>query len=88
MTGSYLGQITSGKRVDAQNRKRPNRDINFSKSRNNWGRLNMFKAAKVERKIREINLLINMQINLSSCRTSDHYLSLSLQRLSCGLVRN
>ena len=42
----------------------------------------MFKAADVERKIREINLLIDMKINLSSCRTSDHYFSLSLQRLS------
>ena len=42
----------------------------------------MFKATEVERKIREINLLINMQINLSSCRTSNHDISLSLQRLS------
>ena len=40
----------------------------------------MFKAAKVERKIREINLFIDMWINLSSCRTSDHYFLLSLQR--------
>ena len=28
-----------------------------------------------------------MQINLSSCRTSDHYFSLSLQQLSWGLLR-
>ena len=27
-----------------------------------------------------------MQINLSSCRTSDHYFSLSLQQLSCSLL--
>ena len=32
---SYIGQITSGKRVGAQNRKRPNRDIKFSKSGEN-----------------------------------------------------
>ena len=42
----------------------------------------MFKATEVERKIREINLLIDMLINLSSCRTSDHYFSLSFQQLS------
>ena len=41
-----------------------------------------FKATEVERKIREINLLIDLQTNLSSCRNSDHYFSLSLQRLS------
>ena len=41
----------------------------------------MLKAAEVDRKIREINILINMEINLSSCRTSDHYLSLSVQLL-------
>ena len=27
-----------------------------------------------------------MQINLSSCRTSDHYFSQSLQQLSCDLL--
>ena len=48
----------------------------------------MCKATEVERKIRERNLLIDLQINLSSCRTSDHYLSLSLHRLSWRLVRN
>ena len=32
----------------------------------------MFKANEVERKIK-INLLIDMQINLSSFRTSDHF---------------
>ena len=31
----YLGQITSGKLVGAQNQKRPNRDIKFSESQNN-----------------------------------------------------
>ena len=46
----------------------------------------MFKATELERKIREINLFIKMQINLSSCKTSDHYLLLSLQRLSLGLL--
>ena len=34
--GPYLGQITSRKQVGAQNRKRPNRNIKFSKSRLNW----------------------------------------------------
>ena len=63
-SGSYLGQIISGKREGAQNRRYPNRDIKFSKSRNNWSRLNIFVATEIERKIREINLLINMQINL------------------------
>ena len=43
----------------------------------------MFKAAEVERKIREINLLINIHINLSFYGTSGHYFLLSLQRLSC-----
>ena len=33
----------------------------------------MFKANEVERKIREVNLLIDMQINLSSFRISDHF---------------
>ena len=33
--GPYIGQITSGKRVGTQNRKRPNRDIQFLISRNN-----------------------------------------------------
>ena len=42
----------------------------------------MINATEVERKIREINILIDMQINFSSCRTSDNYLLLSLQRLS------
>ena len=42
----------------------------------------MFKATEVERKIRDITLLIDMQINLSSCRTSEHYFSLSIQQLS------
>ena len=55
--------------MGAQNWKRPNRDIKFSKSRNMF---NMFKANEVERKI-EINLLIDMQINLSLFRTSDHF---------------
>ena len=36
----------------------------------------MFKAAEVEREIREINLFVDLQINLSLCRTSDHCLSL------------
>ena len=42
----------------------------------------MFKATEVERKIRDITLLIDMQINLSSWRTSEHYFSLSIQQLS------
>ena len=42
----------------------------------------MFKAFKVERKIREINLLTNMQINLSSSRT------LVSPAIIMGLFRN
>ena len=41
----------------------------------------MFKTTETEREIREINPLIDMQINLSLCKTSDHYFSLSLQQL-------
>ena len=58
----HLGQITSGKRVAAQNWKCPSRDMEkVSESRNNWQRLNMLKATKVERKTREINLLMDPQ---------------------------
>ena len=32
ITGSHLGQITSGKRVGTQNRKRTNRDIKLKDS--------------------------------------------------------
>ena len=42
----------------------------------------MFRASESEEKIREINLLIDMQVNLFACRTSDHYFLLSLQWLS------
>ena len=43
----------------------------------------MFKATEVEKKKKkEINLLLDMQINLSLCRTSDYYFSLCLQLLS------
>ena len=46
--GRYLGQITSGKRVGAQNWKCPNRDMEKdSELRNNWQRLNMLKATEV-----------------------------------------
>ena len=68
--------------MDAQNLKRSNRDIKCSKSRNIYHEitgLTMLKATEVERKIREINLLIDMQINLASCRTS---------AIVMGLVRN
>ena len=47
----------------------------------------MFKATEVERKIKEINLLIDMQINLSLCRISYHYFSLSLQQLPWDSIR-
>ena len=67
----------AGEKV-GQNWKHPNKGITFSKSWNNWWRLNMFKATEVERKIREINLPIDMEINLSSCKTYHYYL-LSLQ---------
>ena len=86
LSGSYLGQITSGKRMGTQNGKCPNRDIKSLKSWNNWSRLNLFKATEVERKMRETNLLINMQINLSLCRTSHHYFLLFLQWLSWDLL--
>ena len=60
--GSYLGQITSGKRVGAQNWKCPNKDMEkVAESQNNWQRLNMFRATEVERKTREINLLMHPQ---------------------------
>ena len=46
-----VGQITFGKRVGAQNWKCPNRDMEkVSESQNNWQRLNMLKAAEVEKK--------------------------------------
>ena len=41
----------------------------------------MFKVTEVERKIKEINILTDIQINLSLCRTSDHYFSSSLPTL-------
>ena len=47
----------------------------------------MFKTTETEREIREINPLIDMQINLSLCRTSDHYFSVS-PAIVMGLVRN
>ena len=47
----------------------------------------MFEATEVERKIKEINLLIDMQINLSLCRISYHYFSLSLQQLPWDSIR-
>ena len=78
LAGSYLGQITFRKQVGAKNSKHPSRDIKYSESRNNWQRLNVFKTNKVKRKIGQINVLIDMQINLSLCRTSDHYFLLSL----------
>ena len=60
--GQYLGQITFGKRVGTQNWKCPNRDMEkVSESQNNWQRLNMLKAAEVEKKTREINLLMDLQ---------------------------
>ena len=46
----------------------------------------MFKATEPERKIREISLLIDMQINLCSCRNSDHYFLQSLQQFSWDLL--
>ena len=47
----------------------------------------MFIATEVEIKIREINLLIDMQIHLSSCRTSNYYFSGS-PAIIMGLVNN
>ena len=49
----------------------------------------MFKAVEVERKIR-INLLTDMQINLSLYKTSDHYLwdSIGTKNLSSTNVQN
>ena len=45
----------------------------------------MFKAIEVERKIKEINLLISMK-SLLLYRTSDNYFLLSHQRLSWNLL--
>ena len=42
----------------------------------------MLKAAEGERKIREINLFIDIQIDLSVCKNSNHYFSRSMQLLS------
>ena len=65
-----------------QNWQHPNREMQkIFTMKNNWERLNMFKATEAERKKREINLLISLQITLSSCRTTDHYFLLSLHRL-------
>ena len=50
LTGPYLGKLLP-KQVGTQNWKCPNRDIKFSISQNDWQKLNMFKAAEVERKI-------------------------------------
>ena len=47
----------------------------------------MFEATEAERKIREINVLMNMQINISFCRTSEYYFSLYLKRLSWYLLK-
>ena len=47
----------------------------------------MFKATEDERKIRETNLPIDMEINLSSCTSSEHYFSLS-PGIVMGLTRN
>ena len=47
----------------------------------------MFEATEAERKIREINLLMDMQINILFCRTSEHYFSLYLKRLSWDLLK-
>ena len=41
----------------------------------------MFKGTEVKKKKREINLLIDLQINLCLCKISEHYCSLSLQQL-------
>ena len=40
----------------------------------------MFKVTELGKK-REINLLIDMETNLSLCRNSDHYFSQPLQQL-------
>ena len=74
---SYLGQITSRKRVCAQNQKRRKKDIKFSESQNNWWRLNMFKATEVGKKIREINLLVDVRIKFFMQNFRPFYLRLS-----------
>ena len=71
-----------GKWVGAQNQKHSNRDIKFQ---NNEVTGQGSKQLKLK-KIREINQIINLQINLSWCRTSDHYFLLSLQQLLWGLL--
>ena len=78
LTGRVVGQITSRKRVGAQNRKHPNRDM--QKMSKSWN--NMFKATSIERKIDKKNLYIDMQINLSSCKTSDYNFSLSRRKMT------
>ena len=46
----------------------------------------MFKENELERKIKEINLHIYLQMNLFSCRTAQTIIYLSLKRLSCRFV--
>ena len=81
LTGRVVGQITSRKRVGAQNRKHPNRDMQkMSKSWNN------VQSNFNWKKNREKNLYIDMHINLSSCKTSDYNFSLSRSKMtSCSL---
>ena len=43
----------------------------------------MFKATKLKKR----NPIIRMQINLTSCRTSDHYFLLSLYQLLCDSLK-
>ena len=63
--------------MGAQDRKHPNKDIKNWKPRNNLFRLNMFKADKVEKEIREINLLIDTEINLFVHNFKPLFLALS-----------
>ena len=64
--GLDLGKITSWKQLGTQNQKCPNRDIKFPKSKITGKDSICSKQLKLKEKIREINLLIDMQISLQA----------------------
>ena len=85
LSGLYLRRITSRKQVGTQDWKRPNRDIKSSNSQNNWLRLKYVQSNWSSKKNKR-NKSTYQYGNLSSCRTSDYYFSLSLQWFSWDLL--
>ena len=72
--------------MGVQIQKHPNRDIKFS-NRKKAGKDSKLKASEVERKLREINLPINMQINLFIQNFRPLFLAVS-PAIVTGLFRN